>query len=157
MIDPVQGDEALIRRLRAVAQVPTIADRLLNRWQMRTVQLAKARVPKRTGNLQRSIHPGSLRGLSATVEASAEYAAYIEYGTRAHIIRPRTRRALAWNDNPGARRLSGNLRSGFSPNVFARLVRHPGTSAQPFLGPSAREALDELDTDPIVRSWNEAA
>ena len=148
----VTGDRELLARLAAVGRVP--ASGILRRWQMRTTQLAKLKAPKRTGNLKRTIRPGWLRGTSATVEATAHYAGMVEGGTRPHIIVPRTARALAWG---GDRRLSGSLRKGASPTRFARRVRHPGTKAQPFLHPSAQQALGELDTQPIIDAWNDGA
>lgn len=158
MADRVQGDRQLIARLDAVgrAMTPRV---LLRRWQVRTTQLAKVNVAphKRTGALQRSIHPGWNVGTRAQVVADAAHAVFIEKGTRPHLIRPRSARVLAWNNTPGANRLSGARRSGVAPNVFARLVRHPGTQADPFLEPAARQALGELDADPVVRAWNGAA
>lgn len=156
MADHVQGDKQLIARIRAVEQAVTPRV-LLRRWQVRTTQLAKVRAPKRTGTLARSIHPGMIMGTVAQVIADAGHAVYVEKGTRAHLIRPRNARALAWNSDAGATRLSGAMRSGVAPNVFARLVRHPGTQPQPFLEPAARQSLDELDADPVVRAWNSAA
>lgn len=158
MADHVQGDRQLIARLDAAgrAMSPRV---VLRRWQVRTTQLAKVNVAphKKTGMLQRSIGPGRLIGTTAQVVATAAHAVYLEKGTRAHLIRPRNARVLAWNNQPGATRLSGALRSGVAPNVFARLVRHPGTQAAPFLEPAAKQALAEIDADPIVQAWNGAA
>jgi hypothetical protein len=46
-------------------------------------------------------------------------------GTRPHIIRPRTKRVLKFT--VGGR------------TVFAKMVRHPGTRARPFLDRALRE------------------
>ncbi|HEV8639450.1 MAG TPA: HK97-gp10 family putative phage morphogenesis protein [Chloroflexota bacterium] len=49
---------------------------------------AKRRVPVRTGALRRSIHTVMTTPLSATVGPSAEYGAYVEFGTRSMPARP---------------------------------------------------------------------
>lgn len=84
---------------------------------------AIARAPVDLGNLRRSMGKRSLLGgLAAEIFNTAEYAAHVEFGTRPHEIRPRTRRVLSW------------VRYG--QRFFARRVRHPGTRPQPFLFPS---------------------
>ena len=155
----VRGDAALVRRLDAIAPAHgDYEETILRDWQMRTTQLAKSRAPKRSGTLARSIGPGRLAETSAQVVATAQHAAFVEGGTQPHVIRPRDRKVLAWNTDPAAYRLSGALRAGFAPNVFAKEVKHPGTRAQPFLEPSARQALDEADlAGAVVTAWNGAA
>lgn len=156
------GYEGLTARIDAVAssKVPKAVGQ---RWQLATVRGAKLRVRRRTGNLGRTIHPGTLTTTTARVEVSADYAAAVELGTRGYEIRPVPGRvgrngrpaALAWG---GARRLSGSLRSGSSPTNFARRVWHPATSGHPFLRPAAIEALqDEGMIEPVVIAWNGAA
>lgn len=54
------------------------------------------------------------------------YAACVEGGTVAHEIRPRRRKALAWEQGGEA--------------VFARRVTHPGTAPRPFMGPATIKA-----------------
>ena len=128
---------------------------ILRAWQMRAVASAKRKVPRKTGNLGRSIHAGSITDTTATIEASASYAAAIEFGARPHVIVPRNAKVLAWG---GARRLSGSLRKGASPTNFARKVNHPGNRAHPFLGPGGQEALGQVDmAREIVLRWNGAA
>ena len=48
-----------------------------------------------------------------------DYAVYVEFGTKPHIIKPKTKKSLAWKD--------GNRK------VFAKSVQHPGTRPQPFI------------------------
>ena len=153
----LSGAEALEARIKAVGNVDgRVGSRLLRSWQMRTVYLAKHLVPVKTRNLRHTIHPGEVDGhVGAGVVASAEYARYVEEGTRPHIIRPVRARALAWG---GDRRLTGSLRTGARPTSFARIVHHPGTRPKPFLRPAAVQALEELRmTDTFVVAWNEAA
>ncbi len=130
---------------------------MLKDWATRTVLYAKIAAPKKTGNLKRSIRPGILTRTQATVVAATNYAGYVEYGTRAHVIRPKTKRVLAWNSDRSAYRLSGSLRKGARPNVFRRYVNHPGTRPRPFLQPAAERALAEMGIDAIIERWNEGA
>ena len=144
----VEGMDHLIRRLQAIGDERAI----LHALQVATVSEAQARVPRKTGFLQRSIRPGPVSRDSAIVRASAPYAAAVEFGTRAHIIRPRTAKVLAWG---GPRRLSGRLRKGAKPTNFAKLVHHPGTRAQPYLIPGAKKAVGVL-RELIATRWNRA-
>ncbi len=81
--------------------------------------LAKAYAPKRTGRLAESIE-FHLDGHTLIVAAHTPYAAYVELGTRPHVIMPRNALALRWYDG-----------GGFP--VFARIVHHPGTRPEPYL------------------------
>lgn len=156
----VSGADALRHRLAALASDKP--DRIiLGQFGQLAVQRARELVPKRTGNLARTIRVESvdLHAQRVTVVAGGTqrigYAAYVEFGTRPHEIVPVRRRALAWG---GDRRLSGSLRSGSRPTHFARRVNHPGTRPQPFLERGSRLALSEVGlSDAIVRVWNEAA
>lgn len=52
------------------------------------VTSAKAIVPVRTGNLRDSIESSSASPTTATAEASADYAGFVEFGTRYMSSRP---------------------------------------------------------------------
>lgn len=142
--------DALQRRLKAIGE----AQPLLRALQFSTIHEAQALVPRKTGHLQRSIVPGQLTTSSAVVEARTPYAGYVEHGTRAHIIKPKNAKALAWG---GERRLTGKLKSGSSPTHFAKVVHHPGTKAEPYLVPGAKRAIHKAGVDKIVQAWNDAA
>lgn len=60
-----------------------------------------------------------------TISFNTDYAEYVNDGTRPHIIRPRRARALRFT-------VGGQV-------VYARVVRHPGTRANPFLDRALRE------------------
>lgn len=60
-----------------------------------------------------------------TISFNTDYAEYVNDGTRPHIIRPRRAQALRFV-------VGGQI-------VFARVVRHPGTRANPFLDRALRE------------------
>lgn len=148
----LEGLPALNRRLAAISKGTNI----LKSIQLQAVREAKELVPRKTGYLARSIVPGSLTNTFAIVSATAGYAAYVELGTRPHVIRPKRKRVLAWPAN-GSARLSGRVRSGGSL-VFARRVNHPGTRAKPYLVPGAKKALAGAGFKNIItRQWNEAA
>lgn len=66
------------------------------------------------------------------IAVNANYAGAVEFGTKPHIIRPKTKPFLAWQ--PGA----GHRFWGVAGLkwVYATFVKHPGTRAQPYLGPA---------------------
>ncbi len=129
---------------------------LMNRVGLQVVREAKLTVARQTGNLGRSIHVAHATPQTVTVEASANYAAFVEKGTRAHEITPRAKKALRFAVNAGGRRLSGSPRKGAAV-IFAKRVHHPGTKAQPFLEPAARKVAATLTTEPLTDAWNGAA
>jgi hypothetical protein len=112
-----KGEQVRDKTLRAVAAAmdSVMAD---------CVTGAKAAVPRRTTVLQGGIRmqptqqqPGKLVGRWGVFNIL--YAAAVELGTRAHIIRPKNKKALYW---PGA-------------SHPVPLVHHPGSKAKPYLRP----------------------
>jgi len=81
-------------------------------------RLVKLEAPVKQGTLRRSIvgrvEAGGDRGVVGT---NVRYARAVHDGTRAHTIRPTTKKALSW---PGARHP-------------VRVVNHPGSKANPFI------------------------
>jgi hypothetical protein len=156
----LKGYSQLQARLKAVGSSGTGMMQMLG---LSVVREAKLIVPRKTGNLGRSIHLRSHSATQATVEASANYAAFVEFGTRAHEITPRVKLALAWA--PGVaggkfRRLTGSTRRGVGSGdmTFAKRVSHPGTKANPFLEDGAKKAVAGSGLkDIIVKAWNGAA
>lgn len=78
----------------------------------------------RTGRLGQSIRAEGVENagemvVSGSVTANTDYALYVHEGTRPHLIRPKRAKALRFE-------VGGRV-------VFAKLVRHPGTKARPFL------------------------
>jgi hypothetical protein len=146
------GADKLQRRLRAVRE----ARPLLQTIQLRAVAEAKKLVPRKTGHTARTIRPGSLTDRFAIVEAAGA-AVFLEGGTRPHIIRPKNKSVLSWPANASGRRLSGRARTNSGRRIFARVVHHPGTKAQPFLVPGAVAAVKSVGIEPIIKAWNEAA
>jgi len=145
----VKGIPELHTRLERIKPSPEL---------MRTLGLSAIReqkllVPRKTGNLGRSIGLGSISPTAVVTRATAVYAAFVEFGTRAHEIVPRARKALRFAPS-GSGRLSGAPRSG-GPVVFAKRVRHPGTRPKPFMVPGAHKAVEGAGfKDTIIRLWN---
>ncbi len=101
------------RRLAAMRMAETYTEE--------TLAYIKNRRPfiPRTGHLEQSVQWQPRGETSAVVSAGAEYAPWVEYGTRPHLIRPRPgRRAL---------RFFVNGRAIIRPEVM-----HPGTRPRPF-------------------------
>lgn len=69
----------------------------------------------------------------------APHAPFVHWGTRAHVIRPRDKKALRW---PAGRGSSTAF-------VFARWVHHPGYEGDAWLVKAADEAVRQFDA--IVR------
>lgn len=93
------------------------------------VNRAKVLAPVDTGRLRSSIRADpprvfSLRG-SVKVGSDVEYAGFVNDGTAPHVIRPRTKQVLRF-------RVGGRI-------VYAKVVNHPGTRANPFLDRALRE------------------
>lgn len=151
----LQGGPELRRRLNAAAQAPKD---ILREVGLGAVREAKILVPRKTGNLGRSIRIGSISSDHVEVRAGGTrtvgYAGAVEFGSRAHIIIPRQARILAWG---GPRTLGGRLRKGGKATNFARRVNHPGTRAQPFLVPGFERALRSVGLGSLVDRWNRAA
>ena len=149
----IVGLSALEKRMAAVSHPRGVMQML----GLATVREAKLLVHRKTGNLGRSIRIQSVTDTSATVVAGARYAGFVEFGTRAHEITPRARKALRWAASPAGRRLSGAPRVGAAV-VFARRVHHPGTKPYPFLVPGAKRAVAGSGLrDVVIDAWNAAS
>jgi HK97 gp10 family phage protein len=81
-----------------------------------------------TGHLRRSIAT-KMGDLEATIHTSnVKYAVIVEKGSKAHVIRPKNKKALYWK---GAKRP-------------VKLVNHPGSKAKPFLEPAFESEKDKF-------------
>ena len=157
----LQGYESLRRRIAAISG-PVLGRDIMKTLAMATVMEAKRlEAPHRkTGNLGRTIHEAEITDTTARVAASANYARFLEEGTRAHEITPNAKKALRWAASAGGRRLTGTPTKAAQAGggvVFATKVHHPGTKAYPFMKPGAEKAIESAGlTDRIVARWNEA-
>ena len=81
--------------------------------------IARREAPIKTGYLRRSITHFAYPTKSG-LSTKAKYWRMVEYGTKAHVIKPKNPKGfLAWKEN-------GEWHS-------AKQVQHPGTEANPFL------------------------
>lgn len=158
----IEGLPQLRRRLHAIGETKDY----LRTAQLKVVAEAKRKVPRKTGNLGRSIQPGYVRDDEALVEVKANYAGFVEYGTglygpRHQKIVPKNARALHWKGGGSSKvRLSGRSRTkggkAIGDDVFAMSVR--GRKATPFVQPAVDAvAKDTGIVGEIVKNWNEAA
>lgn len=148
----LKGLPQLLARMEAIKPNP----QLMGKLALSAVREQKILVPRKTGNLGRSITIGAVTPTRAETIARANYAAFVERGTRPHIITPKTKKVLAWSAD-GKARLSGAVRKGGAVR-FAKRVRHPGTKAQPYMVPGAEKAVKDAGLKTIVvTAWNDAA
>jgi Bacteriophage HK97-gp10, putative tail-component len=109
----------------------------------------EARVPVRSGNLRDSL---GVRVHTDRVEIGpdvlkAPYAAYVEYGTAPHEIKPKTRNGVLVFTVGGKK-------------VVTKLVHHPGTAAQPYVMPAFEAWVDSLGpmaAEANIKVFREAA
>ena len=81
-----------------------------------------------TGHLRRGIST-DIKGLGATIHTSnIKYAPGVEYGTKAHIIRAKNKKALYWK---GAKHP-------------VKKINHPGSRAKPYLIPAFEKEKDQF-------------
>jgi hypothetical protein len=151
--------DTLTPRLKALAEAD-FRRSILERVGKDAVHEAKALVPRKTGNLDRSIRLGPHDDQRALIYAGGihdvGYAAYVEFGTSGgQMIRPVRKKALAWG---GPRRLSGTLRSGGKAEFFSMGHKRGATRKKPYLVPGAKAALRKAGMkDELVKAWNDAA
>lgn len=104
--------------------------RKIMRAQRRTLIAAKMRAPVDSGLLRQRhrTEPVTVTGnrITTAVVAATDYAADVHDGTRPHVIRPKSKKALSWK--------RGGVR------VFAQSVNHPGAPPRPWLLNAAKEA-----------------
>lgn len=145
-----------IPQLRARIEAITPNRDFMRRLALLAVREQKILVPRRTGNLGRTIHLGAVTPTRAETIASADYAAHVERGTRPHVIRPRRARVLRVPETGGST-LAGRSRAGRRPRFYKR-VNHPGTRAQPYMVPGAQKAVEGAGLkSAVITSWDEAA
>lgn len=87
--------------------------------------------PVKTGKL-RSNRTVSIGTNSSTISINQPYASYVEEGTRPHIIVPKNKKALMWENG-----------------IFAKRVKHPGFTGRKFVQRSIDETNINIITDAI--------
>lgn len=113
MVHHPSGYSAIERRVQRVGQ--GVADAVAGD--------ARRSVPVKTGYLRETIHTVQVSTFSWHVRVGTDHWQHMEYGTRGRnpVILPRLKKALWW---PGLQ------------NPIARVRKHPGNEAQPFMRPS---------------------
>lgn len=143
MAQGLKGGRELRARLRSIK----LAFKPIGRkWADDTAQLARSRVPVRTGRLRQSIRRRNATQRRATV--SAHYTAFfVDKGTKAHDIKAkRGGRGLLIFQGRGDR------------TIFAPRVRHRGYAGRPFRQRAAHEAMARNPAAAeIIKQWNRAA
>lgn len=154
----IEGYRPLQARLTAIGDTRGQARQL----GLITVREAKLHVARKTGTTGRTIRLTRVTEDTATVEVGGA-GAYLEHGTKAHIIRPKNGKVLRWPAKGTPKTLGGRARTGAVRKLgrgafaFASFVRHPGTKAQPFLIPAARKAIETVGVGYLIEKWNKAA
>jgi hypothetical protein len=157
-VSDLEGYSQLQARLHAIGQTQD----MMRQVGLATVAGAKRTVAHKTRTTSKTIRLASYDKDSARVVAGGA-GVFLELGTRPHIIRPKSKKALRWPAKGTATTLAGRARTGAVRSLgrgayaFAKLVHHPGTKAQPFLVPSAEKALSDFGLAGIVKRWNDAA
>ena len=156
----LDGARQLEARLKAVQQTPQPLMRTIG---LTAVREQKLLVARKTGNTGRTIRLERVTNDSATTVVNGA-GAYLEYGTRPHIIRPRNARALRFPGAGVATTKGGRVTAAAARKLgngawaFAKVVHHPGTKAQPFMVPGAQRALESVGLAArIIDAWNRAA
>ena len=114
---------------KTLERIPDHLRNILDDLTKETYEKAIQYAPVRTGFLRRNII-WRVEGLTGRVVSQAPYSAFVEFGTRPHMIFPRRARALRFE-------VGGQV-------VFARYVRHPGTRGQFFMRRALHDALNRL-------------
>jgi len=121
-------------------------DNLLMRFCAKVVEDAQMNVSANgsvdSGYMKANIRFRKLAPLKYVIESTAPYSGFVEYGTSAHIIVPKYKKALAFEVGRKAR-LSG-AKKGPAEIVIVKKVKHPGTAAKPFMEPAIHLNLQRL-------------
>jgi len=100
---------------------------------------AKKLCPVDMGRLRNSITT-KITGNKIILGAGTKYAPYVEFGTAPHEIKPKTKKALAFEYTPaiGGRkeRLKAGIPKSKAGKMIVKKVMHPGTEPQPFIRPA---------------------
>lgn len=129
----------LVRDLSEISNLSSaeITENILNDFGQEIVEDAKRLVPVKSGELKSSISY-QVNGNELEVDASAEHADFVEFGTgtkgeypgKAYDIVPTNGKYLKFTIN--------------GRTIYTKKVRHPGIKAQPYLRPAALNATEKL-------------
>ena len=114
---------------RVKREAPKVFDEFLDRSSSLIAETMRMKAPVRGGFLRDSIVIRK-NGDAVEVGPTTPYAAYVEFGTRPHIIEPVQASALAFEIDGQA--------------VFAKRVQHPGFPGKFFVKSTSEECLPKL-------------
>ena len=127
----LQGQNKLVLKTEKLSKLANkIVKEVVNESALEIGTMAMKLCPVDTGRLRSSIHPIFYRnGMAADIGTNVFYAPHVEFGTKPHDIRPRSKKALSWISHQV-------FDVAWSGRVFAKIVHHPGTPPRPFLFPA---------------------
>ena len=134
----VDASGALEKFKKAKVNVSSAMPKLLAILASKGERYMKRISPIDTGNLRGSIH-GENRIKDAVIWTSANYARYVNDGTRPHDIFPKRKKALAFAPGGSRAGVRGGMRVGILPSgrvvgrIVVKHVRHPGTKGKKFV------------------------
>jgi HK97 gp10 family phage protein len=109
----------------------------------------QVRAPVDTGALRKSLAV-RVTGDRVIIGPDVPYASYVEFGTKPHVIKPKSKKVLAF-------KVDGQ-------QVFARVVHHPGTKPNPFVqdsfdawAKSVGPEIAEANVETIRKEFNKHA
>lgn len=152
------GREALTRKLQAIVpEAETEYAKAIETGAKELAEAIRSRAPRDKGDYAASIEAAKLAGRNSSqkpvgIQATKDPNAwgvfasfiwrFIEYGTKAHVIRPKNAKRLVFQADDGT-------------TVGAMQVKHPGQAAQPHIFPTYR-AMRRRIRSRVARSINKA-
>jgi HK97 gp10 family phage protein len=124
------------RLSRAKAQIRTAVMSDMDKAAEQVKEQMRQLVPVDTGTLRDSIAVVKDGSTYHIGPVGVEYAKYVEYGTKPHVIMAKAGGVLAFQ-------VGGSTR-------YAKSVKHPGTKAQPYIRPAKQWAIENLTDDIAV-------
>ncbi|WP_440952033.1 HK97 gp10 family phage protein [Methanococcoides sp. FTZ1] len=116
----------------------------------------KRNMPVDTGNMRASVSSDVFDEVGARITVSANYAQYVNDGTRPHIIRPKNAKCLAFAPFGARGSLSRGHRTAFftfggktveTGLVCVKVVHHPGTKGSHFVEKTRDHILKIIPTE----------
>ncbi|MDD5068486.1 MAG: hypothetical protein PHN89_02720 [Candidatus Pacebacteria bacterium] len=152
----VEGLDDVIKGLEkspemTVNEISKAIQSSLNTIRTKTIREAPIGKGKNPGLLKRSVQPYRMESrLRGKIDVTAPYAEAVHQGSRPHEIRPKTKKALAFEI--GGWRGYTTSSSGKSyygkkegSNVVVRHVHHPGYKGNPFFSRAIEKSLAEIN------------
>lgn len=136
---PLLGKRQLEARLDAVAGS---GEGMARAWADETADKMRERVPVVSGKTRASIRSSSSSDAGEVTGDAALF--FIDAGTRAHTVTPKTADVLRFNSR--------------AQPLFRPRAQLPRVAARPFRAQAAKEAADDkVSLDVVVGAWNGAA